>query len=141
MSIFLRHRNPDLKNLSRPPGIPFRLPIVLKKASPSCEETKIPRLEKCLSAPKVGFWHQFLAFIFWLIFLPNQDSKKLSHGTRFSFCLRVLCGHNGSHLEGNRNRTTEKSDAGQKLIKIAGKSLDWQRLRYLLHFYSTHLLM
>ena len=55
----LRHFDHDLKKLSRPPGIPFRLPIVLKKTSPSCEETKIPRLEKCLSALKVDSWDFF----------------------------------------------------------------------------------
>ena len=55
----LRHFDHDLKNLSRRTGIPFRLPIVLKITSSSCEETKIPRLEKCVSAPKVDSWHFF----------------------------------------------------------------------------------
>ena len=104
----LRHFDHDLKNLSRRTGTPFRLPIVLKRRSPSSEETKIPRLKKCVSAPKVDFW---------LFFSCSQSrfSKKLGHSTRSRFCLRVLDERNGSLFEGNRNRTIEKSNHNPKL--------------------------
>ena len=124
MSIFLRHKNHDLKNLSHRPEISFRLPIVLKKASPSSEETKIPRLKKCLSDFKEGLRDHFFFVHFLSFFHLDQDSKKLGDHPIAIFRLRVVFGYNGPQLEGNRNRTTEKSDTGYKFNQHLAESLD-----------------